>query len=250
MSKIRLIFHSLSVLVITIKSIVIVQKVKKSKNVEKSVASHCFAIKRWRKLFSIRQVVFQIVTHVMFHLNKNCQKQKHFRFSNVRYRRRSIVKKVQVLLVISICLLHQQNDNSCKMQHENTICSQVFTYVGCHVLSLDLTLISLGVHVGLILSHRQKCHLCCGHPQLTGPLQDFTCILLGGVKLELVLSCHLLPCLFHQFFSVTSESLSCISLISSSSKHCLLKFLYGDVMVHILSEKRQETLNCTSGSLE
>jgi hypothetical protein len=69
--------------------------------------------------------------YVMSLLNNNCQKQKH-----VRYRRRSIVKEVQILSVMSIGPLHQQSDNSCKMQHENVTWSQVFICVGSHIVSL------------------------------------------------------------------------------------------------------------------
>jgi hypothetical protein len=107
--------------------------------------------------------------------------------------------------------------------------------------SLVPTSISLGLQVELESPLRQKCYPCCrGHSQLTGPLQDFTCILLGGVELELVLSCQLPPRLFHQLSLVASDSLSSISFSSFLSKGCLLKLVRENVMVLIISEKRQK----------
>jgi hypothetical protein len=134
----------------------------------------------------------------------------------------------------------------CKIQCENTKWNQVFIYVGCHILSpasrvtsewMMVSLVHTSISLGLELPLRQKCYPCChGHPQLTGPLQDFTCIFLSGVELELVLSCHL----FCQFSLVASESLSNISLSMSLSKGCLLKLVCENVTVLIVSEKRQK----------
>jgi hypothetical protein len=163
-----LIFRSLSQFGSLLLKAMSLFEMDKSKNGKKSVTSHCLAIKRWKEMFSNWPIVFQVV----------------------RYRRRSIVREVQVPLVISISLLHQQSDNSCKIQHENIKWSPVFIYVGCHILSLasdvtrewiDVTVClnrdlsplryPLVVQVGLVSPYSQKYHLCChGHPQLTGPL--------------------------------------------------------------------------------
>jgi hypothetical protein len=72
----------------------------------------------------------------MSHLNNNSQKQKHLGLSNVTLRRRSNVKSPQIM-VISVCVLHQQSDDMCKVQHENTEWSEM----RCHVLSFAKTLL-------------------------------------------------------------------------------------------------------------
>jgi hypothetical protein len=241
MLKICLLFHqSVIVWVVSVKSIVTVRNSEKSMNINKSVMSHCFVIKRWRKLFNSWPTVFQVVTYVMSHLNNNCQKQKHFRFSDVRYKRRSIVKEVQVLLVMSTALLHQQSDNSCKIEHEK-LYEVESLFMWCHILPLashvtsewmDVTvfltchfptLTSLRVQVGLVSPHHQKCHLCCHrHPQLNGVLQDFASVVLSWVDTE---ACShyviFLLSVLSEFSSVTSESLSSIGLILSLSTCCV-----------------------------
>ena len=55
----------------------------------------------------------------MSHLYCECQKHKHFGFSNVRFRRGSIVKSVYIIMVVVVSLHHQQSDNFCKIQKKN-----------------------------------------------------------------------------------------------------------------------------------
>lgn len=39
-------------------------------------------------------------------------------------------------VVVVVIGLHQHNNKSCCIKHENTVRSQSFSYVGCHVLSV------------------------------------------------------------------------------------------------------------------
>ena len=66
-----------------------------------------------------------------------CQKQKHFGFSNVRFRRGSIVKSVYVVVVVVASLHHQQSDNFCKMQEENAKWTWSIIYVWCYIVLLS-----------------------------------------------------------------------------------------------------------------
>ena len=50
----------------------------------------------------------------MSHFNCYCKKHKHFGLSHVRFGRRSLVKSVKVVIVISVSLHHQQCYNSAK----------------------------------------------------------------------------------------------------------------------------------------
>ena len=58
----------------------------------------------------------------------HCQKHKHFNFSNVRFRRGSIVKSVYVIVVLAV-FRHQQSDNFCKIQKENSKWTWAVIYV-------------------------------------------------------------------------------------------------------------------------
>jgi hypothetical protein len=90
----------------------------------------------------------------MFHLNNNHQKQEHLIFSEVKYRRRSIIKDGQVLLAESVGPLHQQSNNSRKMGHENTVWSRVSVYMGCHILSSASHVISELVDITVCVTHQ------------------------------------------------------------------------------------------------
>jgi hypothetical protein len=54
--------------------------------------------------------VLPIASYAMCHLHCECQKQKHFSFRNVRFRRVSVVKCVFAMLVWLVCWTH---DNCC-----------------------------------------------------------------------------------------------------------------------------------------
>jgi hypothetical protein len=62
-------------------------------------------------------MVCQAVKHIMFHLNNN--QHKHSSFSNAKSWRRTTYKYAEVLVVISVGLLHQQRDKKCEIQHWN-----------------------------------------------------------------------------------------------------------------------------------
>ena len=65
----------------------------------------------------------------MSHLYWQCQKHKHFCFSNVRFRRGSIVKSVCLVMVVAVSLHHQQTDNFCKIQKKNSKWTWAVIYV-------------------------------------------------------------------------------------------------------------------------
>jgi hypothetical protein len=56
-------------------------------------------------------------------------KHKHFGFSNVMFRRRSIVKSVYVVLIVAVSFHHQQTDNFCKIQKKNAKWTWAVIYV-------------------------------------------------------------------------------------------------------------------------
>ena len=66
----------------------------------------------------------------MSHLYCQYQKHKHFCFSNVRFRRGSIVKSVCVILVVAVSLHHQQSDNFCEIQKKNAKWTGAVIYAG------------------------------------------------------------------------------------------------------------------------
>jgi len=59
-----------------------------------------------------------------------CQKHKHVGFSNVRFRRGSIVKSVYIIMVAAVSPHHQQSDNFCKIQKKNAKWTGAVIYVG------------------------------------------------------------------------------------------------------------------------
>ena len=65
----------------------------------------------------------------MSHLYCQCQKHKHFDFSNVRFRRGSIVKSVYVVMLVAVSLHHQHSDNFYKIQKENAKWTGAVIYV-------------------------------------------------------------------------------------------------------------------------
>ena len=73
----------------------------------------------------------------MSHLYWQCQKHKHFSFSNVRFRRGSIVKPVCVIMVVAVSLQYQQSDNFWKIQKENTKWTWVVIFVWCFIVLLS-----------------------------------------------------------------------------------------------------------------
>ena len=62
---------------------------------------------------------------------------KRFGFSNVRFRRGSIVKSVYVIMVVSVSLHYQQSDNFCKIQKKNTNWTGAVIYVGRFIVLLS-----------------------------------------------------------------------------------------------------------------
>ena len=74
------------------------------------------------------------VSYAVSLLYCQCQKHKHLGFSNVRFRRRSIVKSVCVIVVVAVSLHHQQSDNFCKIQKKNAKWIGAVIYVG-HFIS-------------------------------------------------------------------------------------------------------------------
>jgi len=70
------------------------------------------------------------VSYAMSHLYCQCQKHKYLGFSNVRFRRGSIVKSVYVIVVVAVSLHHQLSDNFCKIQKKNAKWTGAIIYVG------------------------------------------------------------------------------------------------------------------------
>jgi uncharacterized membrane protein len=121
--------------------------------------------------------------HVSLPIWITSARNKHFRFSDIRYWSRSITKVIKVLLAVLTGLLHQQSRSS----WENTAwkCMELNLYFywvqhsfashtewtdGCYIPHPTLT--SLGK---MEATHSQNCHLCC-HP---GLLVNLSFILLG-----------------------------------------------------------------------
>ena len=73
----------------------------------------------------------------MSHLYCQCQKHKHFCFSNIRFRRGSIVKSVYVIMAVAVSLHHQQNDNFCKIQKKNAKWTGAVIFVWCFIVLLS-----------------------------------------------------------------------------------------------------------------
>ena len=73
----------------------------------------------------------------MSHLYCQCQKHKHFGFSNVRFRTGSIVKSVYVILVVAVSLHYQQTDNFCKIQKKKVKWTGAVFYVGRFIVLLS-----------------------------------------------------------------------------------------------------------------
>jgi hypothetical protein len=65
----------------------------------------------------------------MCHLHRQCQKDRHSGFSNVRFRRRCSFKSVCVIVVLTVSLHHQQSDNFCKIQKKNAKWTWAVIYV-------------------------------------------------------------------------------------------------------------------------
>jgi hypothetical protein len=63
-------------------------------------------------------VVCQFISYAMSHLYCQCQKHKHFGFSNVRFRKASIIKSVYVIVVVMVNLHHQQSGISTKYRRK------------------------------------------------------------------------------------------------------------------------------------
>ena len=70
------------------------------------------------------------VSYVMSHLYCLCQKHKHLGFSNVRFRKGSIVKSVYVIVVVVVSLHHQQSDKFCKIQKKKAKWTAAAIYLG------------------------------------------------------------------------------------------------------------------------
>jgi hypothetical protein len=81
-----------------------------------------------------RSTVPVLSSNLVPHTHNNCQKQTHFLNCHVRQWGPSFVQCDQVL-VISICLFHQQLHNFKKEEHENTQWQRVFMDVGYLCLS-------------------------------------------------------------------------------------------------------------------
>ena len=73
----------------------------------------------------------------MSHLYCQCQKHKQVGFSNVRFRRGSIVKSVYIIMVVTVSLHHQQSDNFCKIQYKNAKWTGAVIYVGRFIVLLS-----------------------------------------------------------------------------------------------------------------
>jgi hypothetical protein len=80
------------------------------------------------------------------------------------------------------------------------LCSAIFCLlpvIGAYFsLPHPLVVITLTLLGGLEATHSQNCQLCCSGelPYLTGSLVDLAFSLLGGMEMELVLSCDQLSC--------------------------------------------------------
>jgi len=64
-------------------------------------------------------VVLQLVWQCVFDLYWNCKEHKHFKFSNFRYRRRSLFKSISVTVGVAISLHHQFMWNTTKSAQWN-----------------------------------------------------------------------------------------------------------------------------------
>ena len=79
----------------------------------------------------------QFVSYAMSHLYCECQKNKHFSVSNIRFRRGSIIKSGYIDVVEVVSRHHQQSDNFCKIQKENTKWTWTVIYVWCFIVLLS-----------------------------------------------------------------------------------------------------------------
>ena len=86
----------------------VVCEVKKAEDVEESVPFHSITVESCVEMFSPLTAVCQFVPYAVSHLYCQCKKHKLIGVSHVRYGRRSLVKSVMVVMVISVSLHNQQ----------------------------------------------------------------------------------------------------------------------------------------------
>ena len=92
-------------------------------------------VKGHEVLFSCWPVTFQHVRLILPHLHNNRQKQTHVLSCHIRHWGSPFIQHIEVLLIISVCLLHQLL-YSCKIEeHEFAQWQRVFVNVECLCLS-------------------------------------------------------------------------------------------------------------------
>jgi hypothetical protein len=146
--------------------------------------------------------------------------------------------------------------------------SQVFICVGCHILFLANHVTSEWMDVIVCPTHhlspfryplecrwgwnhlivRSVIYVVADTLQLTGLSQDFTCIVLGGVELELVLSHHLPPWLFYRLFP--GSLLSFCQVLVWSSLCVVFWNSYVKMSWFLQYQRRDKKLNLHVGELE
>jgi hypothetical protein len=97
----------------------------------KNVTLHNVPIARHVKLLLCQPIIFQSVVVIMPHQHYNCPKQIHFFNSHIKPRRLSLNQGIQVLVIISICLRHQQLYNFRTEEDTNAKGATVFGDVWC-----------------------------------------------------------------------------------------------------------------------
>ena len=123
------------IFVCLVRFIFIITKMYKSTYMTETVSFLSVSIKGCLVLFQCWPVIFKHVPMIMSHLHNNCQKQTHVMNCHSRQWGPSFVQCIQVLVIISLCLFHQQLYNFKKEEHENAQWRRVFIDVGCLCLS-------------------------------------------------------------------------------------------------------------------
>jgi hypothetical protein len=105
----------------------------------------------------------------MPHLHNNCKKQTQILNCNVKQWGPSFVPYVQVLVIITICLFHQQLYNFKTEEHENTLWGSLID-VGC------LCCNPLGPPVNMWTTVRVGLHVCIVRPLCKVCVSSVTCV--------------------------------------------------------------------------
>lgn len=111
---------------------IVMSKVVIPKNVYKLATCKWWAVKWCKELFSLSSIICHVSCPTWVIITRK-RKVSDVVVSGTGA---GPVTSVFQVLVVALFGLHQQNNRSCCIKHENPVRSKLFIYVGCHVLSV------------------------------------------------------------------------------------------------------------------